>query len=260
MAFIMERLPGVAVPQKILGDDSYADARSALVQQMADSLARVHNVSTAALPPLPLLTAADQLARFRAIVDGCDLHHSGLEVAFSWLDARQPTESTATLVHGDFRLGNVIVDHSGLSGIIDWELAHIGDPMSDLGWLCMRSWRFSRPELPAAGLGCRAWKPWGAVRRICQSRQCRRRRRARTFLGSLRQRPLGGDLPPPGAPVPRRFPRRQPHRARGDRTSPRRGPEALRSGEIDWHRIDIQAHVRKCVEENLLVSNPRWLR
>jgi aminoglycoside phosphotransferase (APT) family kinase protein len=155
MAFIMERLPGVAVPQKILGSDSYADARSALIQQMADSLARVHNVSTAALPPLPLLTAADQLARFRAIVDGCELHHPGLEVAFAWLDARQPTESTATLVHGDFRLGNVIVDHSGLSGIIDWELAHIGDPMSDLGWLCMRSWRFSRPELPAAGLGSR---------------------------------------------------------------------------------------------------------
>jgi aminoglycoside phosphotransferase (APT) family kinase protein len=155
MSFIMERLPGVAVPQKILGDDSYAAARSALVQQMADSLARVHNVSTAALPPLPSLTAADQLNRFRVIVDGCELHHPGLEVAFAWLDAHRPTESTATLVHGDFRLRNVIVDHAGLSGIIDWELAHLGDPMSDLAWLCMRSWRFSRPELPAAGLGTR---------------------------------------------------------------------------------------------------------
>ena len=77
-AFIMERLPGVAVPQKILGDDSYADARSVLIQQMADSLARVHNVSTADLPTLPSLTTADQLHRFRAIVDGCELQHPGL--------------------------------------------------------------------------------------------------------------------------------------------------------------------------------------
>ena len=154
-AFIMERLPGVAVPQKILGDDSYAEARSVLIQQLADSLARVHNVSTADLPPLPRLSAAEQIDRFRGIVDACELHHPGLEVAFAWLDANLPTESTATLVHGDFRLGNVIVDYAGLSGIIDWELAHVGDPMSDLAWLCMRSWRFSRPDLPAAGLASR---------------------------------------------------------------------------------------------------------
>ena len=155
VAFVMERLPGVAVPQKILGDDSYAEARSVLIQQMADALARIHNVSTADLPPLPSLTATEQLGRCRAIVDGCELHHPGLEVAFAWLDANVPKAAIATLVHGDFRLGNLLVDHSGLSGIIDWELAHVGDPMSDLGWLCMRSWRFSRPELPAAGLGNR---------------------------------------------------------------------------------------------------------
>lgn len=155
MAFVMERLPGTAVPQKILGDDSYGEARSVLIQQMAAALARVHSVSTADLPTLPCITAAEQLVRFRAIVDGCELHHPGLEVAFAWLEANLPTEATGTLVHGDFRLGNLIVDPTGLSGIIDWELAHLGDPMSDLGWLCLRSWRFSGPEFPAAGLGSR---------------------------------------------------------------------------------------------------------
>jgi aminoglycoside phosphotransferase (APT) family kinase protein len=56
------------------------------------------------------------------------------------------------LVHGDYRLGNIMVNENGLSAILDWELAHIGDPMEDLGWLCVRAWRFGG-AFPAAGLG-----------------------------------------------------------------------------------------------------------
>ncbi len=59
----------------------------------------------------------------------------------------------ATLVHGDFRLGNLIVDEHGLAAVIDWELCHGGDPVEDLAWLCIRSWRFGNDELPVAGLG-----------------------------------------------------------------------------------------------------------
>jgi aminoglycoside phosphotransferase (APT) family kinase protein len=55
-------------------------------------------------------------------------------------------------VHGDFRLGNVIVGTDGLAAVIDWELAHLGDPMEDLGWLCTKAWRFGSPH-PVAGLG-----------------------------------------------------------------------------------------------------------
>ena len=68
------------------------------------------------------------------------------------LAAGLPEQLPATVVHGDFRLGNVIVDEHGLAAILDWELAHVGDPMEDLGWLCVKAWRFGG-DLPVAGLG-----------------------------------------------------------------------------------------------------------
>ena len=56
------------------------------------------------------------------------------------------------MVHGDFRLGNMIIGPDGLDAIIDWELAHLGEPVEDLAWLCVRAWRFGG-EQPVAGLG-----------------------------------------------------------------------------------------------------------
>ncbi|MNY09065.1 Phosphotransferase enzyme family protein [compost metagenome] len=47
------------------------------------------------------------------------------------------------LCHGDFRIGNFIVGDDGLRAVLDWELSSIGDPAQDLGWLCVRSWRFA---------------------------------------------------------------------------------------------------------------------
>ena len=81
--------------------------------------------------------------------------HPAFELAFRWLDEHRPAKSSpVAVVHGDFRLGNVIVDATGLQAVIDWELAHLGDPMEDLGWLCSPAWRFGSP-LPAAGVGTR---------------------------------------------------------------------------------------------------------
>ena len=59
-------------------------------------------------------------------------------------------------MHGDFRMGNLMVSERGVTGVLDWELAHLGDPVEDLGWMCVPAWRFSRPDRPAAGLGTRA--------------------------------------------------------------------------------------------------------
>ena len=58
-------------------------------------------------------------------------------------------------MHGDFRNGNLIVGADGLRAVIDWELAHAGDPMEDLGWLCVKSWRFGGAQ-PVGGFGTRA--------------------------------------------------------------------------------------------------------
>ena len=70
-----------------------------------------------------------------------------------WLRANAPEPVEPRLVHGDFRLGNFIVDERGLAAVIDWELAHLGDPAEDVGWLCIRSWRFGNDDCPVAGVG-----------------------------------------------------------------------------------------------------------
>ena len=70
-----------------------------------------------------------------------------------WLRANSPGPAEPRLVHGDFRLGNFIVDEDGLAAVIDWELAHLGDPAEDIGWLCIRSWRFGNDDRPVAGVG-----------------------------------------------------------------------------------------------------------
>ena len=83
---------------------------------------------------------------------GLHRHLGDTVAAFKWLDANRPEVGPPVLVHGDFRLGNVIVGDDGLRAVIDWELAHLGDPMEDLGWLCVKAWRFGS-SLPVAGVG-----------------------------------------------------------------------------------------------------------
>ncbi|MGH8595359.1 MAG: DUF6285 domain-containing protein [Gammaproteobacteria bacterium] len=70
-----------------------------------------------------------------------------------WLLAHLPETPRATLVHGDFRNGNLMVTADGIVAVLDWEIAHLGDPMRDLGWLCTNSWRFGQRELPVGGVG-----------------------------------------------------------------------------------------------------------
>jgi aminoglycoside phosphotransferase (APT) family kinase protein len=142
-------VPGETIARKILRDDAYAHARAALPSQLGDALARIHQVDPGTVDGLP---GSDQLAQYREILDASGQPHPAFELAFRWLYEHRPTSARRTLVHGDFRLGNVIVDTDGLAAVLDWELAHAGDPMEDLGWLCVRAWRFGA-ALPVAGVG-----------------------------------------------------------------------------------------------------------
>jgi aminoglycoside phosphotransferase (APT) family kinase protein len=142
-------VPGETIARKILRDDAYARARTALPAQLGEALARIHQVDPGTVEGLP---GSDQLTQYREILDASGQPHPTFELAFTWLHDHRPASTRRTLVHGDFRLGNIIVDADGLAAVLDWELAHAGDPMEDLGWLCVRAWRFGASP-PVAGVG-----------------------------------------------------------------------------------------------------------
>jgi len=140
-------------------------ARSRVAGQLGEILARIHAVDPATLPPLERREAADQVAILYRSLDHLDAPQPVFELALAWLDRRKPaTLDRPLLVHGDYRTGNYLVDEEGVSAILDWELAHLGDPMEDLGWLCVKSWRFGAVDKPAGGFGSRE-QLWEAYER-----------------------------------------------------------------------------------------------
>lgn len=140
---------GESIARKILRDDAYADARPQLAAQCGTALAAIHSIPTDRVPGLE---RTDQVAQYREVLDTFGDPHPAFELAFRWLDEHPPAETGEAVVHGDFRLGNLMIGPDGLRAVVDWELAHIGDPMEDLGWLCVRAWRFGG-ELPVGGVG-----------------------------------------------------------------------------------------------------------
>jgi aminoglycoside phosphotransferase (APT) family kinase protein len=152
--FLMDRVAGETIPRRILRDDEFAGARAVLAEQAGAIAARIHGVGTGALPPLPVLGARDQLDQQRALLDAFDEPHPAFELGLRWLDRHVPAaERPRALVHGDYRNGNFIVGPDGIRAVLDWELAHLGDPVEDLGWLCVKSWRFGNADRVAGGFG-----------------------------------------------------------------------------------------------------------
>lgn len=148
---ILERVEGETIPRKLLRDEEWRSARMRLPGQIGRALAAIHAIPLTAGAGLD---ASDQLAQFRGLLDGLGEPHPAFELAFRRLEATRPPRGRTTIVHGDFRLGNLLVGRDGLRAVLDWELAHIGDPLEDLGWLCVRAWRFGSP-LHAGGVGTR---------------------------------------------------------------------------------------------------------
>jgi aminoglycoside phosphotransferase (APT) family kinase protein len=146
---VAERVAGETIPRRILRDDALADARAALTGQCGAALARLHSVDPDTVDGLHEL---DQVQQFRELVDALEQPHPAFELGFRWLEAHRPPPSGRSVVHGDFRHGNLIVGPDGLRAVLDWELAHLGDPLEDLGWLCVRAWRFGGPG-PVGGFG-----------------------------------------------------------------------------------------------------------
>lgn len=152
--FVMAQVPGETLPARIQGQPEFATVRERLVADCARELSRIHRIDGDTLPePLPLLQPAQALAELdrRLLDSGARL--PVLDLALGWLAQRVPEAVEPAVLHGDFRLGNLMVDTQGLSAVLDWELAHCGDPAQDLAYLCLPSWRFGHPEHPVAGVG-----------------------------------------------------------------------------------------------------------
>ena len=152
--FVMDRVDGETIPRRILRDDAYASARPLLAGQCGEIAARIHGTDVATLPELPVQGAVSQIAQYRESLDTFDEPHPAFELGLRWLAEHAPPAPDApALVHGDFRNGNLIVGPEGVRAVLDWELAHLGDPTEDLGWLCVKSWRFGVADKYVGGFG-----------------------------------------------------------------------------------------------------------
>ncbi|TDD79875.1 phosphotransferase family protein [Actinomadura darangshiensis] len=141
---IMERLSGETIPRRLLRVE-----RPGLARELGAILARLHTMS-----PVSGLPGDDQLAALTEQYRTFEARPA-VELALRWLDEHRPPPSgRRTVVHGDFRNGNLMIDGTGVTGVLDWELAHLGDPAEDLGWLCTKAWRFGSPH-PVGGFGPR---------------------------------------------------------------------------------------------------------
>ena len=146
---VMVHVDGETIPRKILRDPEFAEARPKLARQCGEILARLHTIEPSAIEGLD---DVDQVTQYRSVLDGVGQPHPTFELAFRWLEANRPSGTRRTVVHGDFRNGNLMIGPEGVRAVLDWELAHAGDPMEDLGWLCVKSWRFG-VDLPVGGFG-----------------------------------------------------------------------------------------------------------
>jgi aminoglycoside phosphotransferase (APT) family kinase protein len=146
---VTRRLEGETIARKILRDEEWAPVRPKLAAQCGEALAAIHRIPIDAAPELE---QQDQIAQYREVLDVLGEPHPAFELGFRWLERNRPPAGQVAVVHGDFRHGNFIVGPEGLRAVLDWELAHLGDPMEDLGWLCVKAWRFgARP--PVGGFG-----------------------------------------------------------------------------------------------------------
>lgn len=156
--FVMVRVEGESLAPKWLRGEAFATARAALTGQCAAALAALHAVPIAAVAHLSLPggTAREQGARLFDHYRGFGVDEPVFDLAFAWLRERLPADPPRVVCHGDFRSGNFIVGPEGLRAVLDWELAHLGDPNADLGWLCVNAWRFGQWQRPVGGFGERA--------------------------------------------------------------------------------------------------------
>ena len=144
-AFVMERIHGETIGRRIVKHPP-----PGLDVQLAEELAKIH-----AIPPerLPFLEQGDAIARFYDELDSVGEPHPAIEYGLAWVRERLPEPGERVFCHGDFRVGNLAIDEHGLVAVLDWEFAHVGDPLDDVAWPVVRAWRFGADDRRLGGVG-----------------------------------------------------------------------------------------------------------
>ncbi|HET9447413.1 MAG TPA: phosphotransferase family protein [Steroidobacteraceae bacterium] len=153
--FLMQRIAGATLPGKILRDPALASVRPRLASQLGAIAAAIHAVELSRLPELPLFDAEGQLQHLHSQYQEQETPRPVFDLAFRWLREHLPPAVTPMFVHGDYRHGNLIIGAQGVHAVLDWELAHVGDPAEDLAWMCIPPWRFGELDHPVGGFGQR---------------------------------------------------------------------------------------------------------
>ena len=152
-AYIMKLVEGESIARKVLRDEKFSQARKVLAYECGQALAKIHSVSLDSLTKVPKNDPYESLENLYLTYQQFKQPLPVFEYTFRWLKEQKFQEIEPTLVHGDFRLGNLIVNEEGLAAVIDWELVNIGNPIQDIGWMCVNSWRFGITEKIVGGFG-----------------------------------------------------------------------------------------------------------
>lgn len=148
--FVMRALPGTPNPKEILA----MDGAGTILREAARDLARIHSLKREDLPvDVPVMDYRAAIADLRAQFEEAGGDRPIIALGLKWMEDNCPDPCEPVLNHGDYRMGNVLAEDGHLTGVLDWELAHFGDPHEDLAFGCMAVWRFARYDRPALGLG-----------------------------------------------------------------------------------------------------------
>jgi len=153
----MEWLDGETLGPRIVRGDEFAAIRPQLARQCGEILARIHAIDLEATGLGRVLARKDNEPFVHEMwrqYQAYETPQPMIDYTARWLLENLPPPSPPRLVHNDFRNGNLMISpEHGVVGVLDWEVAHVGDPIRDLGWICTNSWRFGVTELVVGGFG-----------------------------------------------------------------------------------------------------------
>lgn len=161
--YILSRVEGETLVRRLQREDRYEKARTIIPGQLAEILARIHRISLEGVKFdfLPWRSRTDspalsELLFYERLLDKFSPDpHPAIELVMRWLKRHLPPTRDQVLLHGDYRLGNIIFNEHGVQSILDWELSHIGDPLEDVGYISVQAWRFGQDSKPIGGIGSR---------------------------------------------------------------------------------------------------------